>query len=337
MPRALNPGCEQTMTTDLQIRGLSGALGAEVRNLDLSRPLAARQREDLLTAFHRYGVLCVRDQKLTHDSQLALGKIFGTPDRHPIARGMEQHPEIIRVLKPAGEQAFFGTSWHSDNSFFERPSAVTILYGEKVPPYGGDTLFASMEMAWETLSDTLKALLATLKAVHSAAEAFDPATTGDAKYKGETAIRYTYSDVIYEEVEHPVVRTHPETGRQSLYVNPMFTQQIVGLSKAESEGLLAMLYDLSTRPELTCRLRWENGTIAIWDNRCTQHFVVGDFAKQRIIQRVTVMGDKPEAAKPPRWEPYVRQEIVGATSRYDQQLNDALGRDVMTLESNRKK
>ncbi len=282
------------MTTDLQIRGLSGALGAEVRNLDLSRPLAARQRADLLTAFHRYGVLCVRDQKLTHDSQLALGKIFGTPDRHPIARGMEQHPEIIRVLKPAGEQAFFGTSWHSDNSFFERPSSVTILYGERVPQVGGDTVFASMERAWEMLSEPLKRLLAPLRAIHSARSAYDPKTTGSAKYEGGAAIQYTYSDAIYDEIEHPVVRTHPVTGRKSLYVNPMFTQQIVGLSKPESDGLLSMLYDLSTRPELTCRLRWENGTVAIWDNRWLQHYAIDDYADfERLMYRVTIAGERP--------------------------------------------
>jgi taurine dioxygenase len=294
MPRPLNAGCEQTMTTDLQIRGLSGALGAEVRNLDLSRPLAARQREDLLTAFHHYGVLCVRDQKLTHDSQIALGKIFGTPDRHPIARGMERHPEIIRVLKPAGEQAFFGTSWHSDNSFFERPSSVTILYGERVPSVGGDTVFASMERAWEMLSEPLKRLLTPLRAIHSARTAFDPKTTGSAKYEGGAAIQYTYSDAIYDEIEHPVVRTHPVTGRKSLYVNPMFTQQIVGLSKPESDGLLSMLYDLSTRPELTCRLRWENGTVAIWDNRWLQHYAIDDYADfERLMYRVTIAGERP--------------------------------------------
>jgi len=282
------------MTTDLQIRGLSGALGAEVRGLDLSRPLSGADRERLLEAFYRYGVLCIRDQKLTHDSQIALAKIFGTPDVHPIAKGMEGHPEIIRVLKPAGEQAFFGTSWHSDNSFFERPSSVTILYGEQVPSVGGDTIYASMERAWEMLSEPLKRFLTPLRAMHSASVAYDPKTTGDAKYTGESAIQYTYSDAIYQETEHPVVRTHPVTARKSLYVNPMFTQQIVGLSKPESDGLLAMLYDLSTRPELTCRLRWENGTVAIWDNRWLQHYAIDDYADdERLMYRVTVTGERP--------------------------------------------
>lgn len=282
------------MTPEFELRGLSGALGAEIRGLDLARPLSESDRSHLLDAFHRYGVLCIRDQKLTHDSQIALAQVFGTPDIHPIANGLQEHPEIIRVLKPAGEQAFFGTSWHTDNSFFERPSSVTILFGEQVPPVGGDTLFASMERAWAQLSEPLKRFLLPLRAIHSARTAYDPNTTGDAKYKGETAIQYTFSDAIYEEVEHPVVRTHPITGRQSLYVNPMFTQRITGLSKPESDGLLAMLYDVSTRPELTCRVRWENGTVTIWDNRCLQHYAIDDYADyERLMYRVTITGERP--------------------------------------------
>ncbi len=280
---------------DITIRGLSGALGAEIRGLDLSRPLSGNERERLLEAFYRYGVLCIRDQKLTRDAQLAFAKIFGTPDVHPIAKGMEEHPEVIRVLKPAGEQAFFGTSWHTDNSFFENPSAVTVLYGEIIPQVGGDTVYASMERAWEMLSEPLQRFLEPLRAIHSAREAFDPRTTGDAKYKGEAAIQYTYSDAIYEEAEHPVMRTHPVTGRKSLYVNPMFTQQIVGLSKPESDGLLAMLYDVSTRPELTCRVRWEPGTVTVWDNRWLQHYAIDDYADaERLMYRVTIEGERPE-------------------------------------------
>ncbi len=281
-------------SNDIEIRGLSGALGAEILGMDLSRPLSGAETELLLNSFYRYGVLCIRDQKLTYDSQIALAKIFGTPDVHPIANGMEEYPELIRVMKPAGEQAFFGTSWHTDNSFFERPSSVTILYGSEIPPVGGDTVYASMERAWELLSEPLKAFLEPLQAVHSAREAFDPRTTGDAKYNGETAITYTYSDAIYEETVHPVVRTHPITGRKSLYVNEMFTQQIVGLSKPESDGLLAMLYQVSTRPELTCRVRWEAGTVTIWDNRWLQHYAIDDYPDHdRLMYRVTITGERP--------------------------------------------
>ncbi len=282
------------MTSSLQIRGLAGALGAELRGIDLSRPLAPVERKALDEALYRYGVLCIRDQKLDHGSLLALARSFGTPDVHPIAMGMNEHPEIIRVLKPAGENAFFGTSWHTDNSFFECPSALTILYGDTIPPVGGDTVFASMERAWQALSEPLRRFLEPLEAIHSARAAYDPRTTGDAKYRGEAAIQYRYSESIYEEVVHPVVRTHPVTGRKSLYVNPMFTQQIVGLSKPESAALLALLYDLSTRPEFTCRMQWENGTLAIWDNRWLQHYAIDDYADyERVMYRVTIRGERP--------------------------------------------
>jgi taurine dioxygenase len=282
------------MKTEFEVRGLSGGLGAEIRGIDLAKPLSSGERDDLLALFHRYGVLCIRDQKLGHEEHIAFARLFGEPDVHPIAKGLESHPEIIRVLKPAGEQAFFGTSWHTDNSFFEKPSAVTILYGEKVPPVGGDTVFASMELAWQRLSEPLKALLAPLRAVHSASAAYDPRTTGDAKYKGETAIQYIFSDAIYEEVEHPILRTHPVTGRKSLYVNPMFTQRISGLTEPESRAILEMLYDVSTRPETTCRVRWENGTVVLWDNRWLQHYAIDDYADfERLMYRVTITGERP--------------------------------------------
>jgi taurine dioxygenase len=282
------------VSDEIQIRGLSGALGAEIQGLDLAKALSDKEQELLLDSLHRYGVLCIRGQQLSHEHHIALARIFGQPDIHPIANGMAEHPEIIRVLKPAGEQAFFGTSWHTDNSFFERPSSVTVLYGVQVPPVGGDTVYASMERAWDLLSEPMKRFLEPLTAVHSAREAYDPKTTGDAKYKGETAITYTFSDAIYAEVEHPVVRTHPVTGRKSLYVNPMFTDRIVGLSRPESEGLLATLFDVSLRPELTCRVRWENGTVTIWDNRWLQHYAIDDYADyERLMYRITITGERP--------------------------------------------
>jgi taurine dioxygenase len=279
---------------DIQVERVAGSLGAELSGVDLSQ----RCSDDAFAAIQRalleHGVIFLRDQKLSRAAQLDFAARFGKPEVHPIANGMPEHPEVIRVAKPAGEEAFFGTSWHTDNSFFARPSALTMLYGEQVPPFGGDTVFASMDCAYERLSDDLKAFLANKRAIHSATRAYDPRTTGDAKYRGEAAITYTYSDSIHDEVEHPVIRTHPETGRKSIYVNPMFTLRIVGLHPAESDAILQVLYAHSTRPDFTCRFRWRNDSVAIWDNRCVQHYAIDDYRDfERTLYRVTVAGERP--------------------------------------------
>jgi taurine dioxygenase len=278
----------------IQVRPLSGSLGAEVGGIELSKPLEDRVFKEIHGAFLEHAVLAFRGQSLSHEQQIAFGRRFGDLDVHPIAIGMEEHPEIIRVWKPRGERASFGTSWHSDNTFFEWPSKASILYGVTIPPYGGDTLFASMERAYETLSAGMKRILDGLVAVHSAARAYDPSVTGEAKYRGEAAINYRQSDAITREVEHPVVRTHPETGRKSIFVNEMFTQRIVGFSEAESQALLSFLYQHATRPDFTCRLQWQPGTLAIWDNRSTQHYALDDYAEfDRLMYRVSVCGDRP--------------------------------------------
>lgn len=282
------------MEARIEVRPLAGALGAEIAGVDVSEALDAATLAALRAAIVDAGVGVLRDQKLSREAQLAFARRLGEPEVHPIANGMAEHPEIIRVLKPQGESAFFGTSWHTDNSFFEQPTSFTVLYGETIPPVGGDTVFASMERAYETLSEPLRRFLAPLRAVHSASSAYDPRTTGDAKYKGEAAITYTYSDAIWAEVEHPVVRTHPESGRRSLYVNPMFTQRIVGLERHESDAILRLLYAHQQRIEFQCRLRWAPGTLAIWDNRSVQHYAIDDYADfERVMYRVTVRGEKP--------------------------------------------
>ena len=282
------------MEQPIEVRPMSGALGAEIAGVDVAEELDAATLASLRDAILQAGVVVLRDQKLTREAQLRFARKLGEPEVHPIANGMAEHPEIIRVLKPAGQRAFFGTSWHTDNSFFAKPTSFTILYGETIPPVGGDTVYASMERAYATLSAPIKRFLDPLRAVHSASSAYDPRTTGDAKYKGEAPITYTYSDAIWEEVEHPVVRTHPETGRRSLYVNPMFTQRIVGLERHESDAVLAMLHAHCARIEFQCRLRWAPGSLAIWDNRSVQHYAIDDYADfERVMYRVTLQGDKP--------------------------------------------
>jgi taurine dioxygenase len=278
----------------IEVRPLTGHIGAEILGADLGKGLDDDVFAEVQRAFLDHHVIVVRDQQLDHGQQIALARRFGEPDIHPIAIGMDEHPEMLRVHKPAHEPACFGTSWHTDNTFFERPSATTLLYGVTIPPVGGDTLFASTRAAFEGLSPAMQTMLRDLRAIHSATRAYDPSTTGTAKYEGKAAINYRFSDAIREEHEHPVVRTHPETGRLSLFVNPMFTQRIVGLHENESRALLEMLYTHIVRPEYTCRVGWAPGTLTIWDNRCTQHYALDDYhGHERLMFRVTITGDVP--------------------------------------------
>ena len=278
----------------LEIRPMAGALGAEIQGVDLSAALDEATFAAIHTALLERGVIVFREQELSHEAQVAFARRFGTPDVHPIVQGIDGLPELVRVLKPAGASASFGVGWHSDNSFFAEPSLGSVLYGVTIPPYGGDTLYASMEKAYDALSAPLKELLTGLQAVHSAARAYDPAVTGREKYEGKAPISYRYSDAVHEENVHPVIRTHPQTGRKSIYVNQMFTQRIVGMRPHESDALLRMLYEHCTLPEFTCRLRWQPGTVAVWDNRSVQHYAIDDYREfERLMFRVTIAGDRP--------------------------------------------
>ncbi len=273
---------------------ISGALGAEIGGVDLSQALDETTFEEIHAALLDHAVLFFRDQTLTPEALIDFSRRFGEPDIHPIVEAMDGYPEVVRNWKPAGESASFGTGWHSDNSFFECPSMATALFGITVPPHGGDTLFASMEGAYDALSEEVKTWLDGLVAVHSAAIAYDPKTTGEAKYRGEAAINYRFSETIYDEVEHPVIRRHPETGRRSIFVNQMFTQRLVGLNRNESDAMLAFLYEHCTRPDFTCRFRWRQGSLALWDNRCVQHYALDDYQQfERLMHRVTIQGDRP--------------------------------------------
>jgi len=274
-------------SSTIETRPLSGALGAEVVGVDLGRSLDDATFGAIHRAFVDFGVLCFREQQITPQQQVAFARRFGALDVHPIVNGTDDIPELVRVLKPAGESASFGVGWHSDNSFFEQPSLGSVLYGVTIPPYGGDTLYASMEKAYLALSEPLQRFLDGMVAVHSAARAYDPKVTGEHKYRYDER-------AINAEVQHPIIRTHPESGRKSLYVNQMFTQRIVGLTGDESRALLGFLYEHCVRPEFTCRVRWQPGTLTMWDNRSVQHYAIDDYQKfERLMYRVTICGGRP--------------------------------------------
>ena len=278
---------------DLQVTPFAAGLGADVSGIDLAS-LDDAGFDAVHAAFLAHKVLRFRDQELPPAAQLAFARRFGAPEVHPIVEGTEDHPDVIRVFKPAGASASFGVGWHSDNSFFVEPSLGTVLYGVTIPPVGGDTLFANTEMAWEALSAPLQSALRDAVAVHSAREAYDPVLVGREKYDGDGPLKYRESDIIGEEVRHPLVRSHPETGRLGLYVNPMFTLRIAGYRRNESRALLDFLFAHVVQPEFTCRFGWQPGTVALWDNRCVWHYAMDDYAAhERLMYRVTIQGDRP--------------------------------------------
>lgn len=283
---------------EIEVRPLTSALGAEVLGVDLSGQLTNREFDAIHQAFLDHQVIFFRDQSLTPEQHLAFARKFGELDIHPFAEGLGDHPEIMPVVKEADDttKTNFGGIWHSDVTFYEKPALGSILYGLDIPEIGGDTLWANMYLAYEALSKGLKKTLDGMEAVHSAGRVFgfNSRTTRRIKDGSSKSMTVTPSEEAEKEVIHPVIRTHPETGRKLLFVNSNFTRRFVGWSEEESLPLLEFLWIHATQPAFTCRFRWRNGSIAFWDNRCTQHLALNDYQGQRReMHRVTVCGDKP--------------------------------------------
>ncbi|NIJ40551.1 taurine dioxygenase [Parvibaculum indicum] len=275
----------------IEVKPIAGALGAEIEGVDLSAALSNEQFDDIHQAFLDHLVIFFREQNLTPEKHKEFGRRFGTLNIHPYVKGMDGHPEIMRIVKEPEDKLNFGGGWHSDMSFLEEPALGSILYAKDVPPYGGDTLWANQYLAYETLSDGMKTTLAGLKAVHTAKAEYGREGHSAHKRKGMEVNRAEGDVPGYE---HPVVRTHPETGRKGLYVNPAFTERFVGWTRRESQPLLQFLYEHCTQEPFTCRFRWTKGALAFWDNRCTQHFALNDYhGHRREMERVTVNGDRP--------------------------------------------
>ena len=267
----------------IQVDKLTPHAGAEIRGVDLSQPLDERTFKEIHDALIDSGVIFFRDQHLTPDQQKAFGRLFGELHMHPAApRELADHPEILVIHADEKSKHVAGENWHSDVSCDLEPPMGSILYMHELPPVGGDTLFASMYAAYEALSEPMKRLLEPLTALHE----------GEHVYRG----RYGVDDTgkTFPKAEHPVVRTHPVSGRKALYVNGGFTTRIVQLKRPESDALLQFLYRHVETPEFHCRFRWQVNSIAFWDNRCMQHHAMWDYYPQRRHgHRVTVRGDKP--------------------------------------------
>ena len=271
---------------------LTGALGAEITGITLADGLDTQKLAALRQAWHEHLVLVFRDQDMQPADLVALARRFGELHIHPFVEGLPGQHEVVQIVKEANETNAWGEGWHSDVSYEDRPSLGSVLYAKEIPPFGGDTLFANMELAYQTLPEETKQRIAGLSATHSSGDA----SVYSEHYSGMKPLNGAARQAI-----HPVVRTHPETGRKILFVNYMFTRNIVGLGEQEGRTLLAELIDHSTRPEFTCRIRWAPGTVVMWDNRSVLHNAVTDFFEargnagyRRVMQRVTIEGDRPQ-------------------------------------------
>jgi taurine dioxygenase len=276
------------VTAALTVTPIAGTIGAEIGGVRLDAV-----DDDTLAAIRRawleHKVVFFRDQELDSEQLLAFARRVGELARYPFVPGIDGYPDIIAVTKLPHERTNFGGIWHSDTAYLEEPPMATMLLARQVPPVGGDTLFADMYAAFDTLSPALQALLEPLRAVNSSALADVSKTREDrVRDAGDLA------DVPALEATHPVVRTHPETGRRALYVNVAHTARFEGMTEAESRPLLQFLFQHQVRPELTCRFRWEVGALALWDNRCAQHNPVNDYdGFTRVMHRITLRGDRP--------------------------------------------
>jgi taurine dioxygenase len=271
----------------IEVRPIAGALGADVRGVDIARPLDVAIVSEIRRAFLDHLVLFFRDQKLTPQAQLAFSMQFGEPMEYPQLKGLPDCPLIVPVIKLEHEVQNFGGLWHSDTTYLERPPMASMLYAVEIPPYGGDTLFANQYLAYESLSAGLKQILGALIGVNTS-------TKANATKTREDRLRDAGAELKALHARHPAVRTHPETKRRALYVNVGHTAQFDGWTEEESRPLLDFLFAHQVKPEFTCRCRWEPGTLAFWDNRCAQHNPVNDYQGfKRVMHRVTLAGDVP--------------------------------------------
>ena len=273
----------------IEVKKIAGALGAEVFGVDLSRPLTNAEADEVNQAYLENLVVFFPGQNLSPEALVKVADLFGVPNEYPFAKGMEGHPKITPLIKnPEDKANFGGGAFHADTTYLEKPPIATMLYAVETPPAGGDTVFANMYMAYETLSNGMKALIDPLIGISSAGagRVGDRKKLMNASSKG---IELQNLDKLAMEAEQPVVRVHEETGKKALYVNYIHTLNFKGWTEAESAPVLNHLFAHLKKPAFTARYRWSPGTLGIWDNRCSQHYAVNDYhGHRREMWRVTV-------------------------------------------------
>ena len=275
----------------MEINLLSGALGAEISGIDL-KDSSKENCNKINNLMLEHKVVFFRNQNISAEEQINLGKFFGNLEKHVYVKGRDYYPEIIRIIKSPEEKNQWGETWHTDVSYNPKPTKVIILRSIKIPPVGGDTMFSNMEIAYETLDEKIKKKIENKKAVHSSlgAAAFVE-NYSETEGNGNTE---EYTNI------HPVVRTHPETNKKILYVNSMYTKKIIDMDKNESDDILKKIFSHQERLDFTCRFKWTENAIAIWDNRSTLHQGLTDFfpgrglGYERIMDRIAIEGDHPQ-------------------------------------------
>lgn len=273
----------------MEIRKLTGTIGAEILGIDVSKPLSAAVLADVRRCLLDNCVIFFRDQALSKEEHIAFARQFGAISSSPVYKTLDSHPEIMPVVKEPTDADIIGDTWHTDETYQPTPPLGSILYAREVPPVGGDTLWCNLYRAYDTLSDAMKRQLATLRAVHT-----NEFLTGNTQARNATRSTKLLDTVGVSHVVHPVVRTHEETERKCLFVNRPFTYAFEGMTREESLPLLNFLYEHSAKPENTCRFRWQKGSIAFWDNRCTMHYAINDYPGfRREMHRITIQGAVP--------------------------------------------
>lgn len=275
----------------MQVTSLPGA-GAEITGVDI-RKLSPGEFETVQKAYADHGVIFFRDQSLSEDDHIAFARRWGPININRFFLAHDQYPEIALVLKEKEQKTNIGGGWHTDHSYDAEPAMGSVLVARQLPDEGGDTWFASMYSAYETLDETTKAEIAGLRAVHSAKHIFGSQAENYYKANADTGARIgnaAAADVL-EDVIHPVVITHPLSGRKALYVNPAFTTAIAGYPKEASDALLNRLYAHAMKPEHAYRFKWRPGSVAFWDNRSTWHWAMNDYhGERRLMHRITIEG-----------------------------------------------
>lgn len=279
--------------SQIKVQKCVGALGAEVSGVDLAQPLSKPALAEIHAAWLDHQVLFFRGQQLGPAQQAAFAANFGELDVYPFVKALDAHPNVIPIIKEPHTKMNFGGGWHTDTSYSPTPPKATVLYAVEVPDDGGDTLFSDTYAAYDAFSPGMKTMLDGVVGVFSAAMVHGKA--GVYTLDGDHPMAYGGSSEVAErEVEHPIIRTHPETGRRAIYASTAHTHHIKDMSVHDSKPLLELLTRQATRPEFVTRFRWTPGTLAMWDNRCVWHYALNDYqGKRREMRRVIVKGDRP--------------------------------------------